>query len=278
MKKILFILLPLLGVLFALYFMFARPFMIKKAEVSRELKTALDEVKRFYSSPEGPPSQDIIQELEKGNQILEKEYVKVRKALYREYKIEIPPDQNPVLYFMEKYYQKKKEWQEYAALKKVKIPNKFGGLPETLPSESEVPNLLKKLDNMDWFLKKLVDAGVKEIKSLEVYSPEDKGIYVRIPLTTTLTCDLLSFTKLLYQLENSRERFLVVEDIGLEAKEKVREIPLEPVMDTARRRPRPVVEPGFSLPSPEERRRVKKISEKVLEVTLSLSILEWSKI
>ena len=173
MKKLLFFVVPVIGGLIAFYIIFARPFIAKKAEVENSLEEALDKVKRFYSSPEGPPSDELIKALETGNKILEKEYTRVRNSLYREFKVEVPEGQNPVLYFMERYYQKKREWSEYAQLKGASLPTSISGLPEELPSPEEVPKLLKNLEVADWVIKKL------RISSLLPYTMEKNLVFIR---------------------------------------------------------------------------------------------------
>ena len=271
MKKAIFIVVSLIGVMVALYIIFARPFIHKKMEVERELEEALEKVKRCYSSPEGPPSEELIKELEKGNKLLEDEYIKVRRALYKEFKVEIPKEQNPALYFMELYYHKKKEWQEYAALKSASIPTEIEGLPERLPSEQEVPILLKKMDCVDWIIHKILDAGVESIGEIAIYNPEEKGIYTKIPLTIALTCDLLAFSKLLNMLENEKERFIMIDDLSLEAKVIEKIIPLK------ERRPS---REALTTASERELYEIptKTITKEVIYISLSLSILEWSKI
>ncbi|GEM_PF-5009004 len=279
MKKLIIFLVLMVGALIAFYVIFARPFIAKKAEVESALQEALDKVKRFYSSPEGPPSTALIKAMEAGDKILEEEYARMRKVLYRSSNFEVPEGQNPVLYFMETYYQKKKEWNEYAELKGAKLPSTISGLPEKLPSPEEVPELLKNLAMVDWLIKTFLDNQVKDISSISVYKSEDGDIYQKLPLTISFSCDLLSFTKLLYFLENNEEKFVLIDDLVIASKEISREVSVEkPESDRIQpsnyRRGR---KGALSDIMGVEEVKKKTVVKKVLNVTMSISILEWSK-
>ncbi len=280
MKRLLISLILIVGALVAVYMLFARPFISKKSKVEKALQENLDKVKRFYSSPEGPPSPEVIRALQKGDEILKEEYTKVRKALYHESTIELPKGENPALYFMQKRYEKKKEWDEYAQLKGAKLPGKITGLPEGLPSEGNVPKLLEKLNIGDWAIRMFLDNNIKNISSIYIYDTEDSDIYQKIPLTISFSCDLLSFTKLLYSLENSKEKFVVIDDVSIKSKQIIKEISIgrpEGPPEISQMGA-PFHFPGKTSVVEEKTIKKKQTVKKILDVTMSFSILEWSKI
>ncbi len=279
-------------VLLVIYLVVARPFLIKKREVEKTLEEKMEQVKSYYSVPEGPPSPQLIEALKRGNQILEEEYKKVRSALYREVKIEIPSEQNPSLYYLETFYNTQEELERYASLNQATIPQDLG-VTDSLPEEKEVPALLKRLYLVEWLLKKCIDSGIKEISSITFGEEGGKrerrssSLYEKTPLTLTFNCDLLSLTKLLLELENSKERFILVEGLGIESEEATKSTEREKFTGAEERRveerERMKVERGRRIPERREEinREEKKESaspERILKVTLSLSYIEWSKI
>ena len=246
-------------ILVLLFSLLGYPLLKRKNEAERLLAENLSTLKQIYSSS-NLPSDELITAMEKYNMELLDKYNKLIEKLPVAKELSLPENVNLPLFFLEEFKNVKERLRTKASEKGVQILTEDLGLPNTLPSDQEAPQLIKNLYITEMIVNLLVETGVSSIDKIKLGKTISSDMYEDIPLILTVICDMLSLTKLLFTLENTKEVFFIVRDFSLVSKIENKEVSARTTSSAATEER----EVGTGM---EERKNI--------QANLELSIIRW---
>ena len=218
------------------------------------------------------PSDELIDTMGKDNKELKDKYAKLKEKLPIAKEISLPEGVNLPLVFLQQLKDVKERVRNKAKEKGIEILTEDLGLPNTLPSNTEAPQLIKNLQLTEMILNLLLDVGVNSMDEIQLGQIQKTDMYEDITLILHTKCDILSLAKLLFTLENTDEGFFIVRGFSLTSII----VPKEPnvssdiTMDERAGMSRNQTRPGTRIVSGTESK-----GEKRVQVDLELSLIRW---
>ncbi|MCK4904823.1 Amuc_1100 family pilus-like protein [bacterium] len=250
-----------LAVLIMVFSLFGYPLFKKSNEADKLLAETIVKLEQIYSS-ENLPSKELVDSMQKDNEQLKEKYENLKAKLPVSKELTLPEGVNRPLFFLEEFKKVKERIKVKALERKVQILTEDFGLPNFLPSETEASQLIRSLYITEIIVNLLIDVGVKSIDVIELGAAQNANMYEDFPLNLGVKCDTSSLTNLLFTLENTDKGFFTIREFSLGS--SISSITSSRTATgsnvTARR---------------DYRSPVASVSEKNIQVDLSLSVIRW---
>lgn len=190
----------ILVLLMGFYLVMVRPFKAKDLQLTRELEGKLQSLKRYQSSPQGPPSKEMVIALQEGNALLLERYNRLRESLGAEF-LEIPEINKPLEY-LQYLGEWRKEVSSLAAEAQMSIPKSFG-FPNALPQEEEIPQLTWRMAFIKKIIAEMARARINSFDAFSLTERKKHTLYEKINYKVGVKGDVFSIVKFLNILQNA---------------------------------------------------------------------------
>ncbi|MDD5454784.1 MAG: Amuc_1100 family pilus-like protein [Candidatus Ratteibacteria bacterium] len=220
-------------------------------------------LKKIYSSPD-LPSNELIDAMKRNNAELEEKYESLKAKLPVLKELSVPEGVNRSLFYLEELKNIRGNILMKASGKRIQVLSENLGLPSSLPSESEAPQLLRNLYLTETVIDLLLDADVASIDNITLGAARNTNMYEDVPLMLQLRCNTSALSKLLFELENSDKVFLVVKNFSLTPT-------ITPTMVGSDAAAMSNIAAGRGSPSGP----TVNLGEKIIQIDLELSIIIW---
>lgn len=202
-----------------------RPVLVGGRELSERFVEKVNEKSDFLSRPEGPPTEKLIKETREENEMLLAGYWEGIEELNMVKPGLLPEDTaRPSIYWLDTLRRTRRELSAAARRAGIDIPKglSFG---DEIPSDDQVPELLRRLKIIEEVLTLAVRSKLKSVTGVslgtEEVIPSSGGAFLkRLPLYFSVTGDLESLVLFMHSLQET-DSFYIVEDISVENEEQV---------------------------------------------------------
>jgi len=251
-----------LVVLIVLFSSFGYPLFKKTNEANKLLAENVGKLKQIYSS-ENLPSRELIASLQKDCEQLNITYEQIRTKLPISEEQKLPEGVNLPLFYLEEFKNAKERVRTTASKKSINISTENFGLPDTLPTLAEAPQLIRNLYIIEMIADLLLNTGVDSINSIILGTIQNTDIYEEFSINLGVMCDISSLTNLLFTLENTDKGFFIIRDFSV----------ISSTSSAGRKR---LPESSIDRRSMSARVQTPKVMpEENIDVNLAISIIRW---
>ncbi len=199
-----------LGTVTLLFFLLLYLFLIrpeqKKFKASHlEVVKKTKVLRRFFTRPEGLPTEKEIGLIGNEIKVLEEKYIDIKKAFIHKAaeKVNVSP-----IKFGKILYETKKELLREAKKAGIEIPSALG-FKETIPTEEEVENMVKELRAITFVIREAVAFGFGDIKRISYPGVKVEDPWEKVGIELEVNGKFESIVGFLYSLGQGEKVYII---------------------------------------------------------------------